>query len=126
MALQQVIPLMGLLQEMKEHGVINKDYCPKVFYKAFEDNSGALVLARAPRMRPRTCHINVKYHHFRQAVANKEIEIYPIDTEDQIADLWTKPLGSELFEKFTKLAMGWSIADTLDQYRNSMKQGSVE
>jgi hypothetical protein len=64
-ALRQVIPLMGLLREMKEHGVINKLYCPKVFCKAFEDSSGALVLARAPCMRPQTQHMNVKYHHFR-------------------------------------------------------------
>ena len=116
---------MGLLREMKEHGVVAKDYCPKVYCKAFEDNSGALVLARAPRMRPRTRHINVKYHHFRSAVARKEVEVFPIDTADQIADLWTKPLGSELFEKFTKLAMGWSVADALARHRESMKRGSV-
>jgi hypothetical protein len=47
-ALRQVIPLMGLLKEMKEHGVVEKDYCPKVFCKAFEDNLGALVLTCAP------------------------------------------------------------------------------
>jgi hypothetical protein len=50
--LRQVIPLMGLLREMKEHRVIQKDYCPKVFCKAFEDTSGALVLACTPCMRP--------------------------------------------------------------------------
>ena len=120
-ALRQIIPLIGLLKEMKEHGVVTKDYCPKVFCKAFEDNSGTLVLAGTPRMRPRTRHINVKYHHFRGAVANKDIEIFPINTADQIADLWTKPLGYELFAKFTKLAMGWSVADALTKHRNSMK-----
>jgi hypothetical protein len=33
--------------------------------KLFEDNSGAMTLAKSPAMRPRTKHINVKYHHFR-------------------------------------------------------------
>ena len=59
-ALRQVIPLMELLKEMKENGVINKEYVPRVYCKAFEDNSGALELARTPKMRPRTKHINTK------------------------------------------------------------------
>jgi hypothetical protein len=54
------------------------------------------------------------------------IKIFPIDTKDQIADLWTKPLGDELFEKFTKLAMGWSIFEAMHNYKESIKQGSVE
>jgi hypothetical protein len=37
---------------------------PTVKCKMFEDNSAALMLANAPAMRPRTKHINVKYHFF--------------------------------------------------------------
>ena len=37
---------------------------PVVHGKAFEDNNGALVIAKVPRMRPRTKHINTKYFHF--------------------------------------------------------------
>ena len=32
----------------------------------FEDNNGALELATKPRYRPRTKHIAVKYHYFRE------------------------------------------------------------
>jgi hypothetical protein len=97
-----------------------------VFCKAFEDTSGALVLACTPCMRPWTCPINVKHHHFCKAVTNKEIEIYPLDTKDQITDMWMKPRGCDLFEKFTKLPMGWSIVNSMASYRESMKQGSAE
>jgi hypothetical protein len=41
---------------------------PTVKCKLFEDNSGAMTLAKSPAMRPRTKHINVKYHHFRSFV----------------------------------------------------------
>jgi hypothetical protein len=41
---------------------------PRVFCKAFKDNSGALELAHLPKMRPQTKHINIKYHHFREHV----------------------------------------------------------
>jgi hypothetical protein len=45
-----MIPLMNLINKFKQHGfeVINKE--PRVYCKAFEDNSGALELARLPKM----------------------------------------------------------------------------
>jgi hypothetical protein len=50
---------MGLLQEMSEQEF--KVLCtkPYVYCVVFEDNSGALELARFPKLRPRTKHINV-------------------------------------------------------------------
>jgi hypothetical protein len=41
---------------------------PYVYCKVFEDNSGALELARLPKLRPRSKHINVCYHHFREHI----------------------------------------------------------
>jgi len=48
-ALRDIIPIMGLLQEMRERGF--KVLCtePYVYCKVFEDNSGALELARLPK-----------------------------------------------------------------------------
>jgi hypothetical protein len=63
-----IIPVMNLLQEMRE-----RDYqviCtkPHMYCKVFEDNSDALELARLPKLHPRTKHINVCYHHFCEHV----------------------------------------------------------
>ena len=77
------------------------------FSTVFEDNSGALQLALEPKYRPRTKHICVKYHHFRQYVKNKTISIQAIGTEEQQADILTKPLAKEKFERFRRLIMGW-------------------
>jgi hypothetical protein len=74
---------MNLLSELHEKGFSSKeDIPPKVHCKAFEDNSGALELARAPKMRPRTKHINIIYHYFRQHVRDKLISIHPIKTTE--------------------------------------------
>jgi hypothetical protein len=124
-ALREVLPLIAILEEMKANGVISKTYIPKVFCKLFEDNSGALEMARTPKMRPRTKHINVKYNHFRSAVARKLVELFPIDTLDQLGDLWTKPLNEELFEKFTQEVFGWSIKEAMAAHKASMGKGSV-
>ncbi len=68
-ALHDVIPIMNLLQEMREQNF--KVICiePYVYCKVLEDNAGALELARLPKLCPRTKHINVCYHHFSQTHA---------------------------------------------------------
>jgi hypothetical protein len=92
-ALRNIIPVMNLLQEMRERDfqvICNEPY---VYCKVFEDNSGALELARLPKLCPRTKHINVCYHHFREHVHKGLIKIFPIDMKDRIADVLTKPLA---------------------------------
>ena len=91
---------------------MKQDYLPNVYCKAFEDNSGAYELARCPKIRPRTKHINQKYHHFRSYVGTR-IHVYQVSTEDQVADLMTKALGFELFSKFVNLVFGWDIKDAI-------------
>jgi hypothetical protein len=55
--LHDVIPVMNLLQKMRERNF--KVVCiePYAYCKVFEDNAGALELARLPKLRPRTKHI---------------------------------------------------------------------
>jgi hypothetical protein len=97
-ALRDVIPVMNLLQEMRERNF--KVICiePYIYCKVFEDNAGALELAWLPKLRPRTKHINVCYHHFCKYVQKGLIKIFPIDTKDQIADTLTKALVQNDFQ----------------------------
>ena len=106
-SLRIAIVMMGLLLEMKSFGIPISKTTPKVFCKLFEDNAGAIHLAKVPKMRPRTRHINQKYHHFREWVKSGLIEILPIDTLEQPADLMTKPLDLASFVKHRKAIMGW-------------------
>lgn len=105
--LREVLPLMGLIKELADAGFHLNRQTPIVHCKAFEDNSGALEMARTPKMRPHTKHINIKYHHFRQAVEDGHVSIEQISTEAQLADIFTKPLGEELFLRFRIGIMGW-------------------
>jgi hypothetical protein len=73
----------------------------------FEDNSSALEMARTPKMCPRTKHINLKYHYLRDAVSQGLVSIHAILTYDQIADILTKTLAVDLFQKFCLAIMGW-------------------
>ena len=78
-----------------------------MYYKDFEDNSGAMELGRTPKIRPRTKHINLVYHHFREYIRRKEIIIHRISTDDQLADIFTKPLGQNIFYKHRYSILKW-------------------
>ena len=106
-ALRATLPLMDLVDELKSKGICTFSSVPRVYCKAFEDNSGALELARLPKMRPRTKHLNQLFHHFRAFVKNGRIKVYPIDSMEQLADVMTKPLSQNAFVPLRKKIMGW-------------------
>ena len=95
------------MKELKDRNVLEQYAKPVVYCDAFEDNTGALALAKVPKLRPRTKHINLVYHHFREMVRNGEIDIHSVSTEDQIGDMFTKGLGQNLFCKFRKRLLHW-------------------
>jgi hypothetical protein len=105
-SLRDVISVMNLLQGMREQDYQVICTKPHVYCKLFEDNSGALELARLPKLRPRTKHINVCYHHFCKHVCKGLIKIFPINTKDQIADALTKALAQNDFQRHCRHMRG--------------------
>ena len=74
-ALRDAIPIMNLLNEMQQMGCVSKKAKPEVKCKAFEDDSGALEMAKVHKHRLRTKHMNIKHHHFCDHVERGEIKI---------------------------------------------------
>jgi hypothetical protein len=96
--MREVLPIMWLLEEAQKKGIkINAKPC-KVLCKVFEDNEGAIEIAKVPKIRPRTKHLNIKYQHFREEVKKGTVSIYHVETREQMADMLTKPLDETLFE----------------------------
>ena len=62
-----------------------------------EYNKGDIALTVASKMWPSTNHAVIKYHHFQSFVENGDVKIEHVDTKDQVADIFTKPLDFELF-----------------------------
>ena len=107
MALRATIPLMHIANEMKARGIRVHSPKPTVHCRLFEDNSGAIELATNYKVRPRTKYMNVKWFHFRHHYESGAIDILPIRSEDQCADIFTKPLPVDLFVKHRKYIMCW-------------------
>ena len=108
-ALRDAIPIMNLFQEMKEAGIPIESSNANVKCTVFEDNSGALEIARVHKFRPRTKHLNCRLHHFRSFIGDGPgmISIEKIHTLDQPADMLTKPLNEEGLFKFRLMMLGW-------------------
>ena len=105
-AMREVIPLMSLLTEVNcIFEVYNPE--PKVMCKIFEDNESCIAMAKTQKFSPRTRHISLKYHHFRRFVEKGIIEIHSIDTAEQTADIFTKPLVPQTFTYLRKKLCGW-------------------
>ena len=106
-SLRDTIPMMQFIKEIQDSGFKVPTSTPVVHCRLFEDNSGALELARIPKLRSRTKHVNLKYHHFRSFVHKSLISIHHIGTLEQPADVMTKPLGEDDFKRHRFTLMGW-------------------
>jgi hypothetical protein len=58
----------------------------------YEDNQGAVGLSENPILHKRSKHIDIKYHYVRERVSAGDVKLIYITTEEQLADLLTKPL----------------------------------
>ena len=96
---------------MKEQGYTIITSPPKVHCKVFEDNAGCLEMARLPKMRPRTKHLCVKLHHFREHMRKGRISIHKVPTELQLADIATKAQPEALFVSQRESILRWDSQD---------------
>jgi len=87
-----------LIDELHKRNItisIKPNFCCQIF----EDNAAALEISKIPKIRPRTRHINILYHHFRSEAANNRVTIQPIKSYDNVADILTKQQNSSLFHE---------------------------
>ncbi len=106
-AAREILPLILLAKEAAKMKTIDDIEAPKIKCKIFEDNRGAVVMANVPKMRPRTKHLNIKYHFFRQFVQQGILIVEYIAGELQIANLLMKALEVVTFQRHRKKIMGW-------------------
>jgi hypothetical protein len=76
---------------MKDYGVTYKSV-PLICV-----SSSAICLAHNPVFHRRAKHIKVRHHFLRDDIEKGDIEMKFIDTERQLANIFTKPLDSSRF-----------------------------
>ena len=85
-AAKEAVYLTQLGQDL---GALPDDYCVPLH----DDSQACIRIASNPCLAERTKHFDVKYHWLREKVKAKKVELRYISTHEQLADIFTKPLG---------------------------------
>jgi hypothetical protein len=70
------------------------------------DNTSAISVAKNPVFQKKMRHVERRHHFLRDHVEKEDIEMRYIDTERQLADIFTKPLDSS---RFADLRGDWCL-----------------
>ncbi len=105
-AMRELLPFLTMMKEIHKIFPLEERKL-KFICCIWEDNHSCIKVAESPKFIPCTKHIALKYHHFQQYVSNGTIKINPIDTQEQIADIFTKPLDEKQFVYLRKKLCGW-------------------
>ena len=65
----------------------------KTIFHLFVDNQGAINLGNNPVYHQRSKHIDVKYHFVRHEIREKNVKLVYVPTNDNVADMFTKPVS---------------------------------
>ncbi len=65
--------------------------------KIYEDNSGAVAIARYGNFTKNSKHIEIQFHYVNENYQAKIIEIVKVDSNNNLADIFTKALNREKF-----------------------------
>jgi len=61
------------------------------------DNTSAINLSKNPIMHTRTKHIEIRHHFLRDHIQKGDCVLEFVDTKNQLADIFIKPLPKETF-----------------------------
>lgn len=87
-ASREAMFLTGILRELNMDCYVR---APTVIYS---DNMGAISMTKNQGYNPRTKHIDIRHHYIKELVEEDSIKTCHISTDEMIADILTKGLGS--------------------------------
>ena len=97
--------LLWMKQTLKGYSVNMKNV------PLFCDNESAIKIAHNPVQHSKTKHIQIRHHFLRDHVWKGDISIEHVRTEEQLADIFTKPLDEK---RFSKLRCELNILESLN------------
>ena len=83
--------LLWIKQQLRDYGINLNEISLKCNY------TSAINLSKNPIIHSRSKHIKVRHHFHRDHVQNKHINLEFVSINDQLADIFTKPLENERF-----------------------------
>ncbi|GKC37354.1 hypothetical protein Tco_1049738 [Tanacetum coccineum] len=89
----------------------------------YYDNKSAIALCCNNIQHSRSKHIDIRYHIIKEQVENGVVELYFVDTEYQLADIFTKALRRERLQfLIDKLGMKIMSPETLKKLADEAEE----
>ncbi|GJR07175.1 retrovirus-related pol polyprotein from transposon TNT 1-94 [Tanacetum coccineum] len=89
----------------------------------YYDNKSAIALCCNNVQHSRSKHIDIRFHFIKEQVENGMVELYFVNTEYQLADIFTKTLGGERIEfLINKLGMRSFTSEILKQLEDEAEE----
>ncbi|XP_066595468.1 uncharacterized protein [Prorops nasuta] len=98
-ALSEVVSEIKYVRELVK--IFGITICEPI--KIYEDNSGAINIANNGNFTKNSKHIEIHYHFVHESVKEKLIDVCKIDSNENVADIFTKALCKLKFIKFREL-----------------------
>ena len=83
--------VLWIQMQLEDYNIKQSKICIKY------DNTSAINLSKNPIQHFRSKHIEIRYHFIREHIAKEDINLEYINTENQLADIFTKPLRENRF-----------------------------
>ncbi len=100
-AVKELQWINNFLIELKLYDADSRD--PAILYC---DNKSTVTISKEDLANTKTKHIAVNYYFIKQALNDGLVQYKWIQSDDQVADIFTKPLGKNKFNHFKFMLMG--------------------
>lgn len=88
----------------------------------FEDNQACISIAMQEASTRKTKHVELQVHHIRDLLKTGRIVMVHITTNIQLADIFTKPLNEEVFNRHLSVILGNEPVGDLLLFLNATKE----
>ena len=114
-SMRELLPMRRLIKEVGTELNLAFVQPALIHTTVFEDNNGAIILATGTKITPRTKHLAVKWHFFRDKIGTEQgILLEKICSLLQLADILTKGLALKQFQFLRKFLMeGFPLPEDL-------------
>nr|GEV43408.1 hypothetical protein [Tanacetum cinerariifolium] len=104
-------------------GIVNQGLGDRLISWSLKRQKSAVISSTKAEYIALSKHIDIRYHFIKEHVENVVIELYFVNTEYQLADLFTKALGRERMEfLINKLGMRSFTPETLKQLTDEVDE----